>query len=172
MSDNTALSDLEVFAKRFLTGRINWWAIPRQSAIINFGNIISFVIYRKEQFQVELFIVPSTPSTFTTHKHPNVDVMEFGLTGNAALYINGKESCSEQDVLQWMSGNLQTVPIHIAPTDYHSGKGFTPYAFLSIQHWLNNVQPSSVGLDWEGQPSSAEQSILLTKVLLKQSEEV
>lgn len=148
---------LEVFAKRFLTGRINWWKVPRQDAITDFGNIISFVIYRDYPFQVELFIVPHNISTFTVHQHPNVDVMEFGLSGKAALFINGKHSCSPEEVEQWLQGEIPTAPIRIKPTDWHSGEGYTPYAFLSIQQWLNNVPCTSVGLDWIGEPSSVEQ---------------
>ena len=152
--------ELAQFTKRFLTGRINWWAVPRANAITNFGNIISFVIYRKDQFQVELFIIPHAPSYFTSHRHPDVDVVEFGLSGYNMLYINGKQVYSTDDIAQWLSDELSTVPIHIAPTDYHSGTGIMPYAFLSIQHWLNKIPPTSVGLNWEGEPSSMEQEAL------------
>lgn len=157
------ISELQQFAKRFLTGRINWWAIPRSpTAVTNFGNIISLILYRKGQFQVELFIVPHSQSQFCEHRHPDVDVMEFGLTGDAALFINSAPSCSEEDVNAWLLGEKETVPIHIAPTDLHSGCGYTPYAFLSIQHWLHNVPPSSVGLNWTGAPASEEQAALWT----------
>ena len=58
---------------------------------------------------------------------------------------------------QWLQGELQTSAVRIRPTDLHSGYGNTPYAFLSIQHWLNSVQPTSVGLNWIGEASSTEQ---------------
>lgn len=151
---------VEEFALKFIKGRMLWWDVPRVNGIINFGNIISLLLYRKPPYQVELFIIPHTTSSFTRHKHPNVDVVEFGLTGDAALYINDTPSCSKQDVQNWLCGIQHTVPIHIKPTDWHSGEGYTPYAFLSIQHWLNDVNPTSVGLDWIGQPSSQEQEKL------------
>lgn len=154
--------DVEQFALHFLRGRISWRSVPRCNAIRNFGNIISLVLYREPPFQVELFIVPHDISTFTEHRHPDVDVVEFGLSGDAALYINGVPSCSKEDVQHWLHSDIATIPIHIGPTDVHSGEGFTPYSFLSIQKWLHGVQPSSVGLNWIGEPSSSEQWAMLT----------
>lgn len=162
MIDRMTLSDpLESFAKRFLTGRVNWRGIHRRDAIINFGNIISLCLYRKDNFQVELFIVPGSNSSFTAHTHPDVDVMEFGLTGEAALFINGARSCSTETVHNWLDNVVDTSPIRIRPTDVHYGYGITPYAFLSIQVWLNGVKPTSVGLNWQGLPASLEQAELL-----------
>lgn len=157
------MNELEQFARHFLMGRINWQAIPRSpTAVTNFGNIISLVLYRKDQFQVELFIVPHDQSHFTEHRHPDVDVIEFGLTGDSALLINGIPAYSEDDINKWLINEKQTARIHIAPTDYHSGQGYTPYAFLSIQHWLHGISPSSVGLNWQGAPASSEQAELWT----------
>lgn len=154
------MDDLETFAKRFLLGRINWWAVPRQGGVINFGNIVRLLLVRQPPFQVELFIVPDAPSSFTVHTHPNVDVIEFGLTGDAGLFINAKPSCSEADVDRWLHGSIKTVPIRIRPWDDHSGMGKTPYAFLSIQQWLHGVYPTSVGLDWCGESASVEQEAM------------
>lgn len=154
------MSELEAFAKRFLLGRINWWNVPRQGAVINFGNIVRLLLVRQPPFQVELFIVPDAPSSFTEHTHPHVDVIQFGLTGDAGLFVNAQPSCSEEDVDRWLRGDIKTAPIHINPWDAHSGYGKTPYAFLSIQQWLPGVEMTSVGLDWVGQSSSVEQDAL------------
>lgn len=154
-------TELDMFAKRFLTGRINWWNVPRQHAITNFGNIISFVLYRKKPFQVELFIVPHETSQFTKHQHPDVDVIEFGLSGDADLFINDICTHSRDQIGEWLAGTQKTVPIRITPQDWHHGCGYTPYAFLSLQHWLHDVDPTSVGLNWIGPASSREQAALL-----------
>jgi|SRR5215471_5244253 len=152
---------LEDFARRFLTGRISWRAVPRQHAITNFGNIISFVLFRDPPFQVELFIIPHDRSSFTSHRHPHVDVVEFGLSGQSMLYIDGQPACSEETVVRWMTGDESTMPVLVGHEAWHYGHGCTPYAFLSIQQWLDGVRPTSVGLDWEGSPSSPEQELLL-----------
>lgn len=153
MKSNVTLPE---FAKRFLTGRMNWYNIPRMG-ITNFGNIISMVLYRVGQFQVELFIVPHQKSSFTVHRHPHVDAVEFPLAGNSWLNINGQAMWTDEQVQQWLDGSLPTLPVPIGHNDWHEGGGSTPYAFLSIQEWLDGVVPSSVGIDWEGEASSDEQ---------------
>lgn len=144
--------ELDTFAKRFLTSRVNWYNIPR-NAITHFGDMISFVLYRQGQYQVELFISPSFPSSFKEHRHPNVDTYEFPLAGHNMLCMNGTAVYSEEQVEAWLADSTiksQLVPI---PHDaWHSGGGNTYYAFLSIQEWLNGVEPSSVGLDWLERP--------------------
>lgn len=153
------MKTLEEFTKKFLQGRINWWNVPRLG-ITNFGNIISMLLYRENPFQVELFIVPYHNSSFTNHRHPNVDTYEFPLAGIHTLFFDGKPLYSEEDMSNWIDRIRDTGPIHIPPEQFHSGKGKTPYAFLSIQQWLNNTEPTSVGLDWIGEPSSIEQEAL------------
>ena len=157
-------SDVSVlsFAVRFITGRLDWRDVPRLG-LINFGNIISLVIYRSVPFQVELFIVPHAPSFFTEHRHPNVDVVEFPLAGVNRLYINGVQVHSDLDTAEWVQGLQKSPLIQIKPTDLHSGDSHSPYAFLSIQKWLNGVTPTSVGLDWDGEPASPEQRVMLQR---------
>lgn len=152
--------DLKTFAKRFLTGRINWYNIPRMG-VTNFGNMISFILYREGQYQVELFICPHQHSDFTVHRHPDVDTYEFPLCGDNHLFLNGKEVYTIKETEAWLANpNLQSQLVPIMHDDWHSGGGHTMYAFLSIQHWLNGVEPSSVGLNWIGEPSSLEQKAL------------
>lgn len=153
--------DLAFFVRHFLTSRFQWWNIPRVDAIINFGSIVRLLLYRKDQFQVELFIVPDSNSSFTLHCHPNVDTYEFPLTGDNRLFLDGHCVFSDEQVQQWLTGAVKSQPVHIGPKCYHHGYGNTPYAFLSIQHWLNNIPPSSVGYDWEGIPSSLQHAQLL-----------
>ena len=148
---------LEQFVRRFLTGRVKWWDIPKIGAVTNFGTIISLVLYRKGQFQVELFISGRNNGEFPVHRHPDVDTYEFPLSGDNILYMNGRPIYTPEQTAQWLTGNLYATAVHISPNDWHAGIGNTPYAFLSMQHWLNNVQPTSVGLNWIGDPSSVEQ---------------
>ena len=153
-------TDIEQFAVHFLKGRIIWRNVPKDG-IINFGKIISLCLYRKGVFQVELFISTEHNSTFPNHRHPDVDTVEFGLSGYGQLFVNDKPSYTEQQMEAWLAGNFKALPIRIQPTDWHSGIGHKPYAFLSIQKWLNGVKPTSVGLNWEGEASSVEQEQML-----------
>jgi hypothetical protein len=158
----TADRQLEAFVKRFLLGHFAWWNIPRQDAIINFGNIIRLLLYRKEQYQVELFIVPFAQSSFTLHCHPDVDSYEFPLTGDNMLFLDGQYVFTAEQVQQWLASAVRSTPVHIGPDCWHSGYGNTPYAFLSMQRWLHGIEPTSVGLNWQGVPSSLEHANMLS----------
>lgn len=151
-------TNVEQFALQFLKGRIIWRDIPKLG-ITNYGNMISMLLFRQGQFQVELLIAPDNQSSFTEHRHPDVDTVEFGLCGDNELFINGREGHTREQIKLWLADNYKAMPIRIKPTDWHSGIGHTPYAFLSIQKWLNGVSPTSVGLNWEGMYSSEEQAI-------------
>lgn len=151
--------NLDLFVKRFLTGRINWSAVPRLG-VTNFGNVVSVVLYRKGQFQVELLIGPTEGESFPAHRHPDVDSYEFPLSGENMLAMNGVDLYDRQQVKGWIAGAYKSQPVHISPDDWHSAISYTPYAFLSIQHWLHGVTPTSVGLNWIGETSSREQAAL------------
>lgn len=154
-------NDFALFARRFLTARLNWHNVVR-NGVTNFGNIISLVLYREGQYQVELFICPHRNSSFSTHRHPDIDTYEFQLAGDNVLTLNDEAVCTEAQVSEWMYNmDIKSPLMPITHNDYHSGQGTTPFAFLSIQHWLNNVQPTSAGLNWIGDPSSVEQAIML-----------
>lgn len=145
---------LEQFAKRFLTSRMPWWKAPRTEVRVFHDNdniMFSLVLYREGQFQVELLLSAYAGSSFPSHRHPNVDSMEFPLAGSHCLIIDGKKMWTDEEMQQWIDGELQSPLIPISNLAWHSGGGKTAYAFLSIQHWLNGVTPSSVGIDWEGE---------------------
>jgi hypothetical protein len=154
---------LKQFAHEYLTGRYGWNHVPRMG-LTHFGNIISLILYRKGQFQVELFISPTETSEFSAHRHPDINAFEFPLSGRNVFYVNGEPVYNNRQIALWLWGKLpsQLIPVH--HTDWHSGEGMTPYAFLSIQEWLHGVTPSSAGLNWEGPPSCQRQGELLERV--------
>lgn len=159
------------FARRFLAGRIAWHNVPRNNSILNFGNIISLKLYYSPPFQVELFIVPTAPSSFTEHRHPHVDAVEFPLAGYSWLNINSQPAWTAQQIEQWLQDKLPSRPVPIAAGDWHEGGGSTPYAFLSIQKWAVGVKMTSVGIDWEGDASSDEQVMLWQRYMTVGSEQ-
>lgn len=150
------------FAKRFITGRLDWRNVPR-GGLTNFGNIISLVIYRQPPFQVELFIIPTAPSSFPEHRHPDVDTVEFALAGIGSLNVNGRVCSTQEQALLWYNCQLPSPLVHIQPCDMHSGQNTMPHAFLSIQKWLNGVSPTSVALNWIGEYGSAVQEEMVVK---------
>ena len=47
--------------------------------------------------------------------------------------------------------------VRVLPESEHSAKaGPTGGCFLSVQQWLNGVEPSAVGMDWKGGSSMGD----------------
>ena len=129
--------------------------VPFKDPLSFVEGVTGVVIFRKDAFQVQHFIV-NPNVVIPDHKHPNVDSYEVALAGMQFSYRG------EQTELSWDQGDdnglprdaLQSLRVH--PSDKHgalaSPQGGT---FLSVQHWLNGVTPTSVGNDWEGETMGA-----------------
>lgn len=130
-------------------------------AVYNFGQVVSLVLYRKAPFQAELFIVVPGGGFPEEHRHPNVDSFEVDMFGDIALTVNGKPG--EPVFTNRSDGSDKPLSFtRVRPTDFHGANSIkNGGSFLSIQHWLNGVEPTSVGLNWEGTPVSEEHSNLL-----------
>ena len=125
-----------------LTEFLEWWlehkptCPPAKNAIVQEGDLSGVVLYRKGQFQVELFIVKPNV-TIVQHVHPNVDSYEVNLTGDIDFYCDGVLHTSGK-------------PVRVKTNSWHGGY-FGPQggSFLSIQKWLNGIEPDFVGNDWK-----------------------
>lgn len=133
---------LEQFMREWLAKRP--LLTPTDSPINIDGSLHGVVLFRKGPFQVQLFIVAPN-SEIPDHVHPNVDSFEVYLSGEMAFRKNGVYVTKWED-----AEKLPGFALRVKPDDPHGGT-FGPKggAFLSIQHWLNGVKPSSVGNDWE-----------------------
>ena len=131
-----------------LTGKIY---TPIKNGLIFEGGMTGIVLYRHEQFQVELFIVKPN-LIIPEHTHPDIDSYECFLYGMNFTH-SGKTITSREQALEEKNGypiySYQT--IRVKPNDVHGGTA-SEYggAFLSIQHWLNGVEPSHVNASWAG----------------------
>ena len=98
------------------------------------------MLYRKGCFQVQLFTVAPNIE-IPDHIHPNMDSYEVHVGGDIAFRVNGEFNNPKN--------NLMPGVTRIRPTDFHGGSfGKRGGLFLSVQHWLNGVEPSSAGEDW------------------------
>lgn len=126
------------------------------------GELSGLLLYRSGQFQVQLFTFP--PGTvIPPHRHPHVDSFDMFVCGDLTIYKNGKPICPCEFFSQTIDGlpRLRAVGFHIGPEDWHSGKvGPLGAAFLSFQHW-RGPEPSTIGLDWEGQPANEQHGVQL-----------
>jgi hypothetical protein len=125
-----------------------WWLknrpiMPPQDGLRHVGNFAGLVLYREGQFQVQLFIAkPET--TVPHHMHRNVESYELQICGDIAFCTTNQE---------YSHGML-----HIDSCEDHAafGTGKSGVAFYSFQKWLNGIAPSSVDLDWIGDPMTSE----------------
>ena len=123
------------------------------------SGVVGLTIYRQDPFQVQLFTC--TPDgLIPPHTHPNVDSYEVALRG-MEFYLEDKIVLHD-----WQSVFEDTRPgkkgqcmakyhvVRVLPEAIHGAKAHkTGGAFMSVQHWLNGVKPSSVGKDWTREES-------------------
>ena len=128
---------------------------PRQVIARDVGPICTLTIHRVPPFQAELVIVKPGGQGFPEHLHPNVDSVEILLYGDIQFTRNGADDplCRDWPAFR-AAGRLGA--IGIPHTDWHGARvGPGGAAFISCQHWLNGVEPTTVGADWQGDPLSA-----------------
>jgi len=128
--------DLEAFLHFWM---VNKQIIPPETTPTNHnGSLSGCVLYRDGQYQVQLFIVKPN-SEIPPHIHPNVDSYEVYLSGDINFMCNDK----------WFNQNKFGSYIRVKENSYHGGKfGERGGCFLSVQKWLNGVEPTSVGENW------------------------
>lgn len=134
---------------------LQWWLAtrpfntPQENALIHTEDTFGVVLYRQDQFQVELFNVKPN-SEIPRHIHPNVDSYE--------VYMGGDIEFSRNEEI-FNPSNIGDY-IRVKPGDWHGGKfGPRGCCFLSVQIWLRDVAPKFVGDDWQdtkGAPSYGE----------------
>lgn len=120
------------------------------------GTIVTVVLYRHEQNQVELILgLPREGgSYFPAHDHPHVDSVEVYLAGEIFFTRNGERVNTDLEVesrgdggLAKLAGALLRVPREVP---HGASVGAIGGVFLSIQQWLDGHKPSQVGKDWRG----------------------
>lgn len=157
-TDNPEFSNLAGFARWFLAQPLSALRPPR-SAVYGYrdadGVVSSLVLYRRDPYQVEL-IWGAGPGTVPEHSHRNVDSIEVILSGDLGFILDGRRRVTEEHLASVESDGSLTIcgqPLRVRPNQRHGAiVGPRGAAFLSIQRWLNGVQPTSVGLDWDGAP--------------------
>lgn len=133
-----------------LTGFLHWWLKkrpfrpPLDNSINHNGVISGTVLYRQPPYQVQLFIVPPN-SEIKSHIHPDVDSYEVYMTGDIKFWSD--------DVLYETTNPGMFIRVH--PQSPHGGDfGEKGGCFLSVQKWLNGVEPTSVGNNWDDKDSN------------------
>lgn len=145
--------DLEVFLSDFLNKSPCVGFVPLHDAVHMVEDVVSVTWYRNGPFQVQLFIIPPN-YVIPEHVHPNVDSFEVYLGGQMKFSLDGEFVYPEEDVEvpdQYGLSKNRAKVIRVPANVTHGGIfGPSGGVFMSVQKWLNGVQPSCVGADYTG----------------------
>lgn len=141
---NQSFDDLSFFKDWWLNNRVI--NTPSEHETNFNGTLSGVVLFREGQYQVQLFIVKPN-SVIEPHVHPNVDSFEVFVGGDIEFMCNN----------EWFKENVIGNSIRVFPDSWHGGNfGEKGGCFLSIQKWLNNVPPTSVGDDWHDKDNNVK----------------
>lgn len=152
--------DLSYFANWYLTSeKIDRIYTPFKNPLLFIEGVSGIVLYRSKPYQVELFICQPN-LIIPEHTHPDVDSYECFLYGMKFTH-SGETVMSEEEALEEQDGYpinaYQT--IRVKPNDLHGGTASkNGGAFISIQHWLNDVEPTHVSSNWNGDSMGKQHS--------------
>lgn len=147
------IDPLEQFLDWFLKDGPTLGLIPLFGAVHKIEDVWAVRWFNRGPFQVQLFVVPPN-YVIPEHTHPNVDSFEVYLGGQIRFSHGGKWVVPEEALEQ--EGQYGTAPfrgytIRVRPNDLHGGVfGPAGGVFMSVQHWLNGVEPHCVGSDYDG----------------------
>ena len=79
------MDTLETFCTSFLEKMSVIGAVPFAGAVTRIENVTAILLYRRDQFQVQMFAVPEN-TIVPEHTHPNVDSIEVYVGGNIMFY--------------------------------------------------------------------------------------
>jgi hypothetical protein len=129
-------------------------SIPALNSIHFMDDLTAVTLFRKDDFQVELVICKPN-SEIPDHIHPNVDSFEVYISGSI-MFRHQKELKVPKEIadsITWDGfSESRGMRIRVKPDDWHGATiGESGGCFLSIQQWLNNIKPTTVGHDWRGE---------------------
>jgi len=146
------IDDLSVFLKYVLKEMPCTWAVPKANSVWKIGEVTSTLLYRKAPYQVQMFSVPEGV-IIPEHTHPNVDSYEVYLGGHIKFSFEGKYLHSDEELEVDESGvcKARGHVIRVKPNNKHGAViGPGGGVFLSVQKWLNGVEPHCVAKDYSG----------------------
>ncbi len=148
------MDELEKFCSQFIKKMNVLGAVPFAGAVSKIQDVTAILLYRKDQFQVQMFAVPEG-TIIPEHTHPNVDSIEVYVGGNIHFSHSGKYTCPKNLVFArdglFGLASRRGETIRVRPNDRHGGVfGEGGRVFLSVQHWLNGVKPHCVAADYTG----------------------
>ena len=145
---------LEQFCDDYLAKSPVIGAVPFADAVSRVEDVTCILMYRRDQFQVQMFAVPEG-TIIPEHNHPNVDTVQVYVGGSIIFTLGGHYFFPEEQLFA-MSGPLKCASkrgwrMRVGPNDKHGAiAGPGGGVFMAVQHWLNGIAPHCVSADYEG----------------------
>ncbi len=117
--------------------------VPASPVKVSPLGLCEFVLFREGKFQAE-FITLFAGKVIPKHSHPNVDSVDFHITGTGKSFI-GRWSAPPANLKYGPLGNRMPIPAGVP----HWGHAMTDVAVVSLQKWKNGVTPTFITDDWE-----------------------
>lgn len=133
----------EEFAKWYVENGIPFMP-PKDVEVFLSDDATAFCMFRKGQFQVELYLVHPNPLV-PTHEHPGVEVIEVAITESVVNLI---------PVLK----NGQSHGSGIREKASKVG-----YPLISIQRWHPKLTPTTVAAQWKGETVGTKHETLIKR---------
>jgi hypothetical protein len=158
--------NVEAFARWYLRSGFPF-RIPEGEPTYRTSNSRSIALYRDGQFQAELYLAKPN-SASPEHCHPGIDSVivpwggEFSSTRNGRLrdgsrFWDAPSALGTSLAFGTLSERLNDSQTH-ALYAYRKGA-----AFLSIESWRSDLRPTSVTVNWAGEPvDEGHQGIIQT----------
>lgn len=145
--------ELDVFATWYNENCDLLHYVPLENAVTCKSGAWSVRMFLHDKFQVQMWVIPPN-FIIPEHTHPDVDSYEVYVGGQIMFSHSGKWVVEEKDIKQPVNGDLSPLRgsmIRVKPNDKHGGCfGPSGGVFLSIQHWLNGVDPTCVSNNYDG----------------------
>lgn len=141
--------------------------------VLDHSSVATACLFRSGPWQAELVLMKGgSPEWPGEHRHPNVDSYEVAISYPIPFIKNGKLLSGPELVVRVPGINDRHVDcncVRLLPTDWHKAPVMPESGgvVLSVQRWLNDVEPTSVGLDWIGEPTTEGHRKQIEKVCLK-----
>ena len=141
---------------------------PQNNAIYRTNNASVVVLYRKGQYQVELYIADADDVT-PEHNHPGIESIIMYISGDGNTTLNGNAIADPTPF--WNMTNLNGTSylfkqrVRLDPKDTHGlSTGPRGFAFLSIEKWPDGITPTSVSVHWDGETTGEIHDAQISKV--------
>jgi len=120
----------EEFVKWYIDNKTPFMPPPNVE-IFRTDDATSFCMFRKGQFQVELYLIHPQPNV-PTHEHPFVEVVEVAVTNTTI------------DIIPVLKNGQSH------GTGIREKANIIGYPLISIQRWHPKVLPTTVSVQWKG----------------------